>query len=210
MAIGLLGRTIGMTQVLLEERQAVPVTVLAAAPCPIVQRKTKERDGYEAVQIAFGPQAKKRRVTQPIRGHFERAKVPYHRHLRELRLDGSEGELKIGQVLTVELFAPGDPVRVSGITKGKGFQGGVRRWGYLGGPITHGSMFHRAPGSIGASSFPSRVFPGHHMPGRMGGDRQTVRGLRVVGVVKEKHLLLVLGAVPGASGGLVTIRKGRS
>ncbi len=209
MAIGLLGRKIGMTQVFDEKGQAVPVTVLEAGPCPIVQRKTTDHDGYEAVQIAFGPQPKKRRVTQPLRGHFERAKVPYHRVLRELRLDGSDGELAVGQVLTVELFAPGDAVRVTGVTKGKGTQGGVRRWGYWGGPMTHGSMFHRAPGSIGASSFPSRVFPGHHMPGRMGGDRRTVRGLRVVGVVKEKHLLLVSGAVPGAPGGLVTIRKGR-
>ncbi len=208
MAIGLLGRKIGMTQVFDDKGQAVPVTVLEAGPCPIVQRKTTDRDGYEAVQIAFGPQPKKRRVTQPVRGHFERAQVPYHRYLRELRLDGSEGDLKVGQVLTVEVFAPGDPVRVTGITKGKGFQGGVRRWGYRGGPMTHGSMFHRAPGSIGASSFPSRVFPGHHMPGRMGGDRRTVRGLRVVGVVREKHLLLVSGAVPGPPGGLVTIRKG--
>jgi large subunit ribosomal protein L3 len=210
MVNGILGKKLGMTQVFDETGRVVPVTVIEAGPCVVTQIKTDKTDGYEAVQIAFGPQPKKRRVTQPVRGHFERAKVPYHRHLRELRLDGSEGDLKIGQVLTVELFAPGDPVRVTGITKGKGFQGGVRRWGYLGGPMTHGSMFHRAPGSIGASSYPSRVFPGHHMPGRMGGDRQTVRGLRVVGVVKEKHLLLVSGAVPGASGGLITIRKGRS
>ena len=209
MAIGLLGRKIGMTQVFDDRGQAVPVTVLEAGPCPVVQRKTRERDGYEAVQIAFGPQPKKRRVTQPVRGHFERAKVPYHRYLRELRLDGSEGDLKVGQVLTVELFAPGDPVRVTGITKGKGFQGGVRRWGYRGGPMTHGSMFHRAPGSIGASSYPSRVFRGHHMPGHMGASRQTVRGLRVVSVDPEKHLLLVWGAVPGPTGGLLTIRKGK-
>ncbi len=209
MAIGLLARKIGMTQVYDDKGQAVPVTVLEAGPCPIVQRKTTARDGYEAVQIAFGPQGKKRRLTLPVRGHFERAKVPYHDHLRELRLDGSEGDLKVGQVLTVDVFAPGDPVRVTGVTKGKGFQGGVRRWGYWGGPMTHGSMFHRAPGSIGASSFPSRVFPGHHMPGRMGGDQRTVRGLRVVGVVKAQNLLLVSGAVPGPPGGLLTIRKGR-
>jgi len=209
MAIGLLGRKLGMTQVYDAKGQAVPVTVLQAGPCSIVQRKTAARDGYEAVQIAFGPQAKKRRVTRPRQGHFERAKVPYHDHLRELRLEGSEGDLQVGQVLTVDLFAPGDPVRVTGVTKGKGFQGGVRRWGYLGGPKTHGSMFHRAPGSIGASSYPSRVFPGHHMPGRMGGARQTVRGLRVVGVVKEQNLLLVSGAVPGPPGGLVTIQKRR-
>lgn len=209
MAIGLLGRKIGMTHVFDAKGQAVAVTVLQAGPCPIVQRKTAAQDGYEAVQIAFGAQPKKARVTKPVRGHFEKGKVPYHNHLREVRLDGSEGELAVGQVLTVDLFAPGDPVRITGVTKGKGFQGGVRRWGYRGGPETHGSMFHRAPGSIGASSFPSRVFPGHHMPGRMGGSRQSVRGLRVVGVIKERNLLLVSGAVPGPSGGLVTIRKGR-
>ncbi len=209
MAIGLLGRKIGMTQVFDAKGQAVPVTVLEAGPCPIVQRKTEARDGYEAVQIAFGVQPKKARVTKPVRGHFEKGKVPYHDRLREIRLDGSEGNLAVGQVLTVDLFAPGDPVRITGVTKGKGFQGGVRRWGYLGGPMTHGSMFHRAPGSIGASSFPSRVFPGHHMPGRMGGARQSVRGLRVVGVLRERNLLLVSGPVPGPPGGLVTIRKGR-
>jgi large subunit ribosomal protein L3 len=209
MGIGLLGRKLGMTQVYDAKGQVVPVTVVQAGPCPIIQRKTAVRDGYEAVQIAFRSQPKKRRVTRPLRGHFERARVPYHDFLRELRLDGSEGDLKVGQVLTVDLFAPGDPVRVTGVTKGKGFQGGVRRWGYWGGPMTHGSMFHRAPGSIGASSFPSRVFPGHHMPGRMGGDRRTVRGLQIVGVVKEQNLLLISGAIPGPPGGLVTVRKGR-
>ncbi len=209
MAIGLLGRKIGMTQVFDAKGQAVPVTVVEAGPCPIVQRKTKDRDGYEAIQIAFVPQPKKRRVTKPLQGHFAKAKVPLHDQLREIRLEGNEGELAVGQVLTVDLFTPGDPVRVTGISKGKGFQGGVRRWGYWGGPMTHGSMFHRAPGSIGASSYPSRVFPGHHMPGRMGGDRTTVRGLRIVGVLKERNLLFVSGAVPGPPGGIVTIHKGR-
>lgn len=209
MAIGLLARKVGMTQVFDDKGRAVPVTVLEAGPCPIVQRKTKGENGYEAVQIAFQAEPKKARVTKPLQGHFEKAKVPYHRHLRELRLDGSEGDLKVGHVLTVDLFAPGDPVRVFGVTKGKGFQGGVRRHGYRGGRMTHGSMFHRAPGSIGASSYPSRVFPGHRMPGHMGAQGQTVRGLRVVGVVKEKNLLLVSGAVPGPPGGLVTVRKGR-
>ena len=127
-------------------------------------------------------------MTRPVRGHFDKAQVAYQRFLREIRLRGGEGEFAVGQVLTVSLFAAGDRVRVSGITKGRGFQGGVKRWNYKGGPMTHGSMFHRAPGSIGASSYPSRVFRGHHLPGHMGAERQTVRGLRVVSVDAENNL----------------------
>ena len=209
MAIGLLGRKVGMTQIFEEHGKAVPVTVIQAGPCPVVQKKTAGRDGYEAIQIGFGAEAKPARLTRPVRGHFDRVQVPYQRHLREIRLRGGEGDFQVGQVLTVALFAAGDRVRVTGITKGRGFQGGVKRWGYRGGPKTHGSMFHRAPGSIGASSYPSRVFRGHHMPGHMGAAQQTVRGLRVVAVDSEKNLLLVRGAIPGPTGGLLTIRKGK-
>jgi large subunit ribosomal protein L3 len=209
MAIGLLGRKVGMTQIFDERGKAVPVTVIQAGPCPVVQKKTTDRDGYEAVQIGFQSESKPDRLTRPVRGHFDRGKVPYQRHLQEIRLRGGEGEFQVGQILTVALFAVGDRVRVTGLTKGRGFQGGVKRWNYRGGPATHGAMFHRAPGSIGASSFPSRVFRGHHMPGHMGADRHTVRGLRVVSVDPERNLLLVRGAVPGPTDGLLTVRKGR-
>jgi large subunit ribosomal protein L3 len=209
MAIGLLGRKVGMTQVFDEQGKAVAVTVIQAGPCPVVQKKTADRDGYEAIQIGFGAEAKAARLTRPLRGHFDKGKVPYQRHLGEIRLGAGEGDFQIGQVLTVSLFAAGDAVRVTGITKGRGFQGGVKRWNYKGGPMTHGAMFHRAPGSIGASSYPSRVFRGHHLPGHMGAVRQTVRGLRVVSVDPEKNLLLIRGAIPGPTGGLLTIRKGK-
>jgi len=209
MAIGLVGRKVGMTQIFDDRGTALPVTVIQAGPCPVVQRKTSARDGYEAIQLGFESQPKRQRVTRPLQGHFDKAQVPFQRLLREIRLQGDEGELSVGQILTVGLFAAGDRVRVSGTTKGRGFQGGVKRWGYRGGAETHGSMFHRAPGSIGASSYPSRVFRGHHLPGHMGAARQTVQGLKVVAVDTEKHLLLVRGAVPGPTGGLVLIQKGK-
>jgi large subunit ribosomal protein L3 len=186
------------------------VTVIEAGPCPVVQRKTAASDGYEAIQIGFWPQLKAKRVTRPMRGHFENAKVAPQKHLREFRLGpAAPSGYTVGQVLTVALFEVGEKVRVTGTSKGKGFQGGVKRWGYRGGPATHGSMFHRAPGSIGASSFPSRVFKGHHMPGRMGGALTTVKGLKVVKIILEQNLLLVRGAVQGPAGGLLTILKRR-
>ncbi|MBI4537094.1 MAG: 50S ribosomal protein L3 [candidate division NC10 bacterium] len=209
MAIGLVGRKVGMTQIFDERGRAVPVTVIQAGPCPVVQKKTTARDGYEAIQLGFESQPKRQRVTRPLQGHFDKGQVPYQRTLREIRLQGSEGEFSVGQVLTVNVFSAGDRVRVSGTTKGRGFQGGVKRWGYKGGPMTHGAMFHRAPGSIGASSYPSRVFRGHHLPGHMGAVRQTVPGLQVVAVDPDRHLILVRGAVPGPTGGLVLIQKGK-
>ena len=205
---GILGKKVGMTQVFGDQGAMIPVTVLEVGPCLVVQRKTKDSDGYEAVQIGLVETRSPRHVTKPMQGHFARAAVPPHRHLEEIRLSGDSPAYTVGQVLTVDLFAAGDRVRVTGISKGKGFQGGMRRWGYMGGPATHGSMSHRAPGSIGASSFPSRVFPGHHMPGRMGNRRMTVKGLRVVQVIPERNLLLVRGAVPGPTGGLLTVHKG--
>lgn len=197
-----------MTQVFDDNGKAVPVTVIEAGPCPVVQRKTSANDGYEAIQVGFRFEPKTRRVTRPLKGHFDKAKVAPQKHLGEFRLESSQtAEYTVGQVLTVALFEVGEKVRVTGVSKGKGFQGGVKRWGYRGGPETHGSMFHRAPGSIGASSFPSRVFKGHHMPGRMGGDTTSIKGLRVVKVIPEQNLVLVRGAVPGAAGGLLTILK---
>ncbi len=208
MSIGLIGKKIGMTQLFDENGKAVPVTVIEAGPCPVVQRKTAGIDGYEAIQIGFRPEFKARKVTKPLKGHFDKAKVAPQKHLREFRLESLEAtEYTVGQVLTVALFEVGEKVRVTGISKGKGFQGGVKRWGYLGGPETHGSMFHRAPGSIGASSFPSRVFKGHHMPGRMGGDTTSIKGLKIVKIIPEQNLVLVKGALPGPAGGLLTILK---
>ncbi|MDE2060704.1 MAG: 50S ribosomal protein L3 [candidate division NC10 bacterium] len=208
MSIGLLGKKVGMTQLFNANGDAIPVTIIEAGPCPVVQRRTIGTDGYEAIQIGYRAERKTRKVTRPLKGHFDKAKVAPQKHLREFRLEPVESsKYPVGLTLTVDLFAPGETVCVTGITKGKGFQGGVKRWGYLGGPETHGSMFHRAPGSIGASSFPSRVFKGHHMPGRMGTDTASVKGLKVVKVLPEQNLVLVKGAVPGPAGGLVTISK---
>jgi large subunit ribosomal protein L3 len=204
LTFGMMARKRGMTQVFGKDGNVIPVTVLEAGPCTVVQVKTQASDGYEAIQIGFEP--KKKNVTKPMVGHFKKANVTPVRVLREVRLKTTEG-YQIGQTLTVEQFKPGELVDVSGVTKGKGFQGGVKRHGWSGGDATHGSMFHRAPGSIGASSDPSRVYPGHRLPGRMGGDRRTVAHLEVVRVMPEQNLLLVRGAVPGATGGLLLVRK---
>jgi large subunit ribosomal protein L3 len=202
--LGLLARKRGMTQVFGADGNVVPVTVLEAGPCTVVQVKTQARDGYDALQLGFEP--KKKNVNRPMAGHFKKANVGPSRVVREVRLKSTEG-YQVGQALTVEVFKPGELVDVGGVTKGQGFQGGVKRHGWFGGDATHGSMFHRAPGSIGASSDPSRVFPGHRLPGRMGAVQRTVSHLEVVQVLAEQNLLLVKGAVPGATGGLVMVRK---
>ncbi|MFQ5899624.1 MAG: 50S ribosomal protein L3 [Candidatus Methylomirabilia bacterium] len=204
---GLIGRKVGMTQLFTGDGSQVPVTVIQAGPCPVGGVRTRATHGYDAVQLGFEP--KKKRITKPEAGHFKKAGLSPVRVLREFRLEKSEkvGAYQIGQTLTVEMFEPGELVDVSGVTKGKGFQGGVKRYGWYGGDATHGSMFHRAPGSIGASSDPSRVWPGQRLPGRMGGDRRTVLNLEVVRVLSERHLLVVRGAVPGPRGSLVMVRK---
>jgi large subunit ribosomal protein L3 len=204
MTLGLLARKRGMTQVFGNDGNVIPVTVLEAGPCTVVQVKSQASDGYEALQIGFEP--KKKNVTKPMAGHFKKANVPASRGLREVRLKSTEG-YQVGQTLTADVFKPGELVDVSGVTKGRGFQGGVKRHGWSGGDATHGSMFHRAPGSIGASSDPSRVFPGHRLPGRMGAEPRTISHLEVVRVLPDQNLLLVKGAVPGATGGLVLVRK---
>src|SRR5213082_1150950 len=201
----LLGRKVGMTQIFGDDGNHVPVTVVQAGPCTIVEIRKKDTHGYDALQLGF--EAVKKNVSKPRAGHFKKANVAPTRILREVRLDKVEKAYEVGQALTVELFAAGEIVDVVGVTKGKGFQGGVKRYGWYGGDATHGSMFHRAPGSIGASSDPSRVWPGHHLPGRMGGDRRTVLNLAVVRVMPEQNLVLVRGAVPGANGTLVMLRK---
>ncbi len=206
---GLIGRKVGMTQVFGEDGSQIPVTVLRAGPCSVVGIRTRASHGYDALQLGFEPARKN--VTKPMAGHFKKAGVAAMRVVREMRLDRAAaeklGEYRLGQTLTVDMFAPGDLVDVVGVGKGKGFQGGVKRHGWYGGDATHGSMFHRAPGSIGASSDPSRVWPGHHLPGRMGGERRTVLNLSVVRVLPEQNLVLVRGAVPGANGSVVLIRK---
>jgi large subunit ribosomal protein L3 len=206
---GLIGRKVGMTQVFGEDGSHVPVTVIQAGPCTVTAVRTKATDGYDALQLGFEAQTKN--VTKPMQGHFKKLGVGAVRVVRELRLDKSAAEklgaYTVGQSLGVDIFVPGELVDVVGMTKGRGFQGGVKRHGWLGGEATHGSMFHRAPGSIGASSDPSRVWPGHRLPGRMGGDRRTVLNLSVVRVLPEQNLVLLRGAVPGANGSLVTVRK---
>jgi len=204
---GILGRKLGMTQVWDADNRVVPVTVIQAGPCTVVGIRTQDRHGYDALQLGF--EAKKKNVSKPVAGFFKKANVEPMRVVREIRLDKAETlqGYQPGQTVTAELFKPGELVDVVGVTKGKGFQGGVRRYGWYGGDETHGSMFHRAPGSIGASSDPSRVWPGHHLPGRMGGVRRTVLNVSVVRVLPEQSLLLLRGAVPGANGGLVMIRK---
>jgi large subunit ribosomal protein L3 len=201
---GLIARKRGMTQVFGADGNSVPVTVLEAGPCTVVQVKTRASDGYDALQIGFEP--KRKNVRKPMTGHFKKAGVGAMRILRELRLESVDG-YQVGQTLTVDLFKPGELVDVTGLRKGRGFQGGIKRHGWTGGEASHGSMFHRAPGSIGASSDPSRVFPGHRLPGRMGAVQVTMPHLEVVRVLPEQHLLVVKGAIPGATGGLLLVRQ---
>lgn len=214
---GILGRKLGTTQVFAEDGSVVPVTVLKAGPCVVVQRKTRKADGYEAVQLGLVEFIKPQRINRPMTGHFKKNDVPPVRFLREIRLPArpsggadESAEAKAGdKVLVDQVFTPDDRVDVTGISKGRGWAGFVKRHHFRGGPATHGSMFHRAPGSIGASSFPSRVWPGTRMAGHMGNARVTARNLEVVKIDPEEHLLVVRGAVPGARGGYVVIRKAK-
>ena len=207
---GILGKKLGMTQVLADDGSVIPVTVLKAGPCVVVQRKTKDSDGYEAVQLGLVEFIKPRRVNRPMTGHFKKSDVPPLRFLREIRLTEAV-ETKAGdKVLVEEVFKKDDKVDVIGVSKGRGYAGAVKRHNFRGGPKTHGSMFHRAPGSIGASSYPSRLWPGQRMAGQMGNVRVTARSLRVVEVDSDEHLLLVRGSVPGANGGYVTICRAKA
>jgi large subunit ribosomal protein L3 len=199
----ILAKKLGMTQRFLDDGKIERVTVLEAGPCPVTGIRTLERDGYEAVQLAFG-QCKEKSLTKAELGHLRKADASAHRHLAEFRDEA--GELLVGQTVTVETFSPGDHVKVSGKSKGKGFQGTIRRHNFKSGPKSHGSHNVRAPGSIGASATPSRVFKGLRGPGRMGGGRVTQRGLTVVEVVPRRNLMLVRGAVPGPRGGVVEVR----
>ncbi len=198
----LLGTKLGMTQFFNEDGQVVRCTVIQAGPCLVTQKKTVENDGYAATQIAFGD-VRPKRLNKPLLGHFKKAGVAPKRHLVEV--PGEDGPA-VGESVTVEVFAPGDTVKVTGVSKGKGFQGVVKRHGFAGGPGYHGAHFHRAPGSVGASADPARVYPGSRLPGQMGNVRVTQTGLTVVKTDPDKNLVLVKGSVPGSKGSLVLIR----
>jgi large subunit ribosomal protein L3 len=210
MSPGILGKKIGMTQVYRADGQAVPVTVLKAGPCVVVQRKRPAQDGYEAVQLGLVEHVKPKRISKPAAGHLKKASVDGVRYLREFRLRPGDDDLKPGDRVLVGEFQPKDMVDVVGVSKGRGFGSLVKRHHFRGGPATHGSMFHRAPGSIGASSFPSRVFPGTRMAGHLGAQRATVRNLEVVEVDSDDNLLIVKGAVPGPNGGYVIVRRAKA
>lgn len=203
--IGLLARKIGMTQIFDETGRVVPVTLLSAGPCKIVQVKTPERDGYTALQLGFGTRRAKRQ-SAALQGHLKKGNSAGVRHLREVRVD-DVASYETGQELTVTLFEVGQYVDVVGTSKGRGFAGVVKRHHFTGGRETHGCVTHKQPGSIGASAYPSRVIKGKRLPGRMGGERVTVKNLEVIGVDAEQHLVWVRGSVPGAPNGTVLIRR---
>lgn len=205
MTNGLIGRKLGMTQVYGEGNVLIPVTVIEAGPCRVVQVKTSDRDGYEAVQLSFGD-VKAARLSKAERGHFKASQGAVQRHLREFK---KLGEVAVGQVVKADVFKPGEFVDVVGVSKGKGFQGVVKRHHYAGGPETHGSMFHRHPGSIGSSSFPSRVWKNKTLPGHLGSERVTAQRLKVVEARPEENLLFVRGSIPGAENGIVVVRKSK-
>jgi len=207
---GILGIKLGMTQVFAEDGRVVPCTVLQAGPCVVVHKRTRQKDGYDAVQLGLVEFINEKRVNKPMKGHFSKAGVAPVRLLREVRLEQSDEATNVGDRVLVDRFAAGEKVDVTGVSKGKGFAGAVKRWHFAGGDATHGSMFHRAPGGIGASSFPSRVWPGQKFPGHMGSDRVTAKNLRVVKVDADENLLLVEGSVPGPNGAYITIRKSKA
>jgi len=201
---GLIGKKLGMTQVFSDEG-AIPVTVIEAGPCVVIQKKSAGKDGYEAIQVGFGRKRPKN-VTKPLQGHYKKADKGLFRFLKEFRVESSD-EYEIGAELTADIFEVGDFVDVTGTSKGRGYAGVVKRHGFRGGRATHGSMFHRAPGSIGASADPSRVLKGRKLPGHMGDQRVTVQNLTVLGIRPEMNIILVKGAVPGTNNGIVLIRE---
>ncbi|QAA30822.1 MULTISPECIES: 50S ribosomal protein L3 [Clostridium] len=201
----ILGRKIGMTQIFDQNGKVVPVTVVEAGPCVVVQKKTVEKDGYEAIQVGFGD-VREKLVNKPAKGHFAKAGVALKRRLKEFRLE-DVAAYEVGQEIKADLFQAGEKVDVSGTSKGKGFQGTIKRWNGHRGPMTHGSKFHRSVGSMGASSDPSRTFKNKKMPGHMGAEKTTVLNLEVVKVMPEKNLILIKGGIPGPNKGTVVIRN---
>lgn len=203
----IIGRKVGMTQIFDEKGAVIPVTVIEAGPCPVVQVKTVETDGYNAVQLGFGV-VKESKVNKPEQGHFKKAGVTATKHLREFRTcPECAADLKVGAEIKVDTFEAGEKVDVQGITKGKGFQGVIKRHGQSRGPMGHGSMYHRRPGSMGATSTPGRVFKGKKLPGHMGSETSTILNLDVVKVDTDKNVILVKGSIPGAKGSIVRVRK---
>ncbi|AZV58751.1 50S ribosomal protein L3 [Clostridium sp. AWRP] len=201
----ILGRKLGMTQIFNENGKVIPVTVIEAGPCAVIQKKTVEKDGYEAVQVGFSD-IREKLVNKPMKGHFEKAGVTLKRFVREFKLENAS-EYKEGQEIKADVFTAGDKVDVSGVSKGKGFQGTIKRWNAQRGPMSHGSKFHRAPGSMGACSDPSRTFKNMKMAGHMGNRNTTVLNLEVAKVIPEKNIILIKGGVPGPNKGLVAIRN---
>ena len=207
MVNGIIGKKVGMTQIFAPDGTVTSVTVIKAGPCVVVQRKTVSTDGYEAVQLGLVEDKAPRNTNKPMAGHFKKANLPPTRVLREFRLDAGADSASVGDQVLASAFAANDKVDVIGTSKGRGFAGVVKRHGFSGGRATHGSMFHRAPGSIGQSAYPSRVFKGTRMPGHMGDERHTIRNLKIVQVNAEENLILVKGAIPGPNGAVVLIKK---
>jgi large subunit ribosomal protein L3 len=201
----ILGKKLGMTQIFDENGKVIPVTVVEAGPCVVVQKKTVEKDGYDAIQVGFG-EVRETLRNKPMKGHFAKAGVALKRHVKELRLVNAS-EYEVGQEIKADVFAAGDKIDVSGVSKGKGFQGTIKRWNAHRGPETHGSKFHRAVGSMGGSSDPSRTFKNKKLPGHMGNVNTTVINLTVAKVMPEKNLILIKGGIPGPNKGLVVIRN---
>ncbi|MHB8173381.1 MAG: 50S ribosomal protein L3 [Nitrospirota bacterium] len=204
MISGIIGKKLGMTQIFMDDGRVTPVTVIEAGPCAVVQKKTVPADGYDAVQIGF-IEVKDTKANKPMKGHFKKAGTVSYRHLREFH--GDTSDMVTGSKVTAEIFAKGDTVSVIGTSKGKGFQGVIKRHHFKGGGATHGSMFHREPGGIGSSAWPSRVWKNKRLPGQMGNARVTTRGLEIVDVKAQDNILLVKGAVPGSPGGIVIVNK---
>ena len=205
MALGLIGKKIGMTQVFSSNGELVPVTVIEAGPCTVVQKKTVDRDGYNALQLGYC-EKKLEKLNKPLQGHFKNLGGKAFGVLKEFRIDATD-TYQVGDQIDVSIFEPGETISVSGISKGKGFAGNVKRWGFNRGPMSHGSKFHRVVGSIGSSAFPSRVFKGKRMPGHLGSEKVTVKNLEVIDLRKDENILLVKGAVPGRRNCIVTILK---
>ena len=200
----IIGKKVGMTQIFDEKGNVIPVTVIEAGPCNVVQVKTVETDGYDAIQLGFG-EVKEYKLNKPKRGHFKKASVPVQKHLREFRVSDVDSH-KVGDVIKVDTFAEGDVVDIQGTSKGKGFQGVIKRHGQNRGPMGHGSMYHRRPGSMGSTSTPGRVFKGKKLPGHMGVDTITIQNLKVVKVDLDKNVILVKGSVPGNKGSILKIK----
>ncbi len=201
----LIGKKLGMTQIFDENGVVIPVTVIEAGPCVVAQIKTLENDGYEAIQLGFG-EVKEHKVNKPVKGHFAKANVPVKKHLREFRVDSIEN-FNVGDELKADVFAEGEKIDVQGTSKGKGFQGVIKRHGQHRGPMGHGSMYHRRPGSMGPTSTPGRVFKGKKLPGHMGRVTVTIQNLDVVKVDTDKNVILVKGSVPGAKGAILKIKS---